>query len=114
MPQVNTDDVVADALVEMTRSGLGLTAVIDSERRVCGIFTDGDLRRIFRDNGDVHSARMQDVMTTDCITVRRDLLAAEALRIMQEHKINGLLVVDEGERLLGVLNMHDLLRARVV
>lgn len=114
MPRVAPAATVAEALIEMTRSGLGLTAVVDADDKVLGIFTDGDLRRVFRAGGDVRAASMSDVMTADCITVERDLLAAEALHIMQEHKINGLLVVDAERRLVGVLNMHDLLRARVV
>ena len=114
MPIVRPYSVVADALVEMTRSGLGLTAVTDDDDRVVGIFTDGDLRRVLKRDHDVRSATMEDIMTRDCKTVTGDLLAAEALQIMQEHKINGLLVVDEGNRLIGVLNMHDLLRARVL
>lgn len=114
MPIVQPDATVAQALVEMSRSGLGLTAVVDADEAVVGIFTDGDLRRVFERNHDVRKARMRDVMTRDCRTVRPDLLAAEALRIMQDHKINALLVVDAARRLQGVLNMHDLLRARVV
>ncbi len=114
MPVVGPDDVVADALVEMTRSGLGLTAVVDEERRVLGIFTDGDLRRVLKREHDVRRAVMREVMTAQCKTVGCDLLAAEALRIMQDHKINALLMVDETRRLVGVLNMHDLLRARVL
>lgn len=114
MPRVGPRAPVADAVVEMTRSGLGLTAVVDAQDQVIGIFTDGDLRRVFERNHDIRSARMEDVMTRGCKTVGRDLLAAEALRVMQEHKINALLVVDSGRCLIGVLNMHDLLRARVV
>ncbi|MGR8919183.1 MAG: KpsF/GutQ family sugar-phosphate isomerase [Gammaproteobacteria bacterium] len=114
MPVVRPDSVVADALVEMTRSGLGLTAVLDGDDRVVGIFTDGDLRRVLKRDHDVRAATMEDIMTRNCKTVTRDVLAAEALQIMQQHKINGLLVVDESNRLVGVLNMHDLLRARVV
>ena len=114
MPVVEPHSPVSAALVEMTRSGLGLTAVVDPQKRVLGIFTDGDLRRVFERNHDIREARMQDVMTRNCTTVGRDLLAAEALRIMQEHKINALLVVAEERQLIGVLNMHDLLRARVV
>lgn len=114
MPQVSPQAVIADALVEMTRSGLGLTAVVDDERQVLGIFTDGDLRRVLEDRCDIRQATMRDVMTEECKTVERDLLAAEALRIMQDHKINALLVVDGERRLVGVLNMHDLLRARVM
>jgi arabinose-5-phosphate isomerase len=114
MPMVRPDAPVADAVVEMTRSGLGLTAVVEDGGQLVGVFTDGDLRRVFERNHDIRSARMADVMTRGCKTVGRDLLAAEALRLMQEHKINALLVVAEGQRLIGVLNMHDLLRARVV
>lgn len=114
MPAIGPDAVVADALVEMTRSGLGMTAVVDNNQCVLGIFTDGDLRRILKDGHDVRAVRLQDVMTVECKTVGADLLAAEALRIMQDFKINALLVVDPANRLLGVLNMHDLLRARVV
>jgi len=114
MPVVRPEAPVADAVVEMTRSGLGLTAVVDASGLLVGVFTDGDLRRVFERNHDIRSARMADVMTRGCKTAPRDLLAAEALRLMQEHKINALLVVAEGQRLIGVLNMHDLLRARVV
>ncbi|MBK6658301.1 MAG: KpsF/GutQ family sugar-phosphate isomerase [Proteobacteria bacterium] len=114
MPTVRPDAPVAAAVVEMTRSGLGLTAVVDDDGVLVGVFTDGDLRRVFERNHDIRAARMDDVMTRGCKTAGRDLLAAEALRLMQEHKINALLVVGEGQRLIGVLNMHDLLRARVV
>jgi len=114
MPTVGPQATVAETLVEMTRSGLGMTAVVDAERRVLGVFTDGDLRRVFEHDHDVRDARMSEVMTRGCKTVGRDLLAAEALRVMQEHKINALLVVDADNRLEGVLNMHDLLRARVL
>lgn len=114
MPVVGPQAVVADALVEMTRCGLGLTAVVDNDQQVVGIFTDGDLRRVLKREHDVRSARLIDIMTTTCKTVGSDLLAAEALQIMQDHKINALLVVDQSNRLIGVLNMHDLLRARVV
>ena len=114
MPTVLPTAPVADAVVEMTRSGLGLTAVVDADGVLVGVFTDGDLRRVFERNHDIRAARMADVMTRGCKTAGRDLLAAEALRLMQDHKINALLVVGEGQRLIGVLNMHDLLRARVV
>jgi arabinose-5-phosphate isomerase len=114
MPVVRPDSTLPEALVEMTRSGLGLTAVVDPDRTVVGIFTDGDLRRVFERDHDIRRAHMRDVMTRSCKTVHPDLLAAEALAIMQQHKINGLLVIDDDGRLIGVLNMHDLLRARVV
>ena len=88
--------------------------MVDDSGALVGVFTDGDLRRVIERNHDIRSARMADVMTRGCKTAGRDQLAAEALRLMQEHKINALLVVAEGQRLIGVLNMHDLLRARVV
>ena len=114
MPVVRPESALPDALVEMTRSGLGLTAVVDDANQVAGIFTDGDLRRIFERDHDIREARMADVMTRDCKTIGCDVLAAEALHIMQDHKINALLVVDDENNLVGVLNMHDLLRARVL
>jgi len=114
MPMVGVEAPVAAALVEMTRSGLGFTAVVDDSRRVLGIFTDGDLRRVFERDHDIRAARIGEVMTGNCKTVGPGLLAAEALRIMQEHKINALLVVGAERELIGALNMHDLLRARVV
>ena len=100
-------------LVEMTEKGLGMTAVIDDEGRVAGIFTDGDLRRVLDEKTDITGATVGSVMTPDCTTVNADILAAEALRIMQDGKFNALLVVDDNNRLVGVLNMHDLLRSRV-
>src|SRR5579885_907064 len=114
MPTVAEDALLRDALVVMTQKGLGMTAVVDGNRRVLGIFTDGDLRRALDGGIDVHRARMREVMTRNGKTARADQLAAEALALMQKHKINALLVVDERQMLQGVLNMHDLLRAGVV
>lgn len=114
VPAVSASVRLSDALMEMTRARLGMTAIVDEERRVLGIFTDGDLRRTLDKQVDVHKASIDDVMTPGCVTVRADLLAAEALNIMQKYAINALLVVDEGERLVGALNMHDLLRAGVL
>lgn len=106
--------MLRDALVQMTRSGLGMTAVVDDEHRVIGIFTDGDLRRALDRKVDVHQARIAESMTEDCTTIAPDVLAAEGLNIMQRREINALLVVDEKRRLVGALNMHDLLRAGVL
>lgn len=114
MPMVSPDTRLVEALVEMTRKGLGLTAVVDANQRVLGIFTDGDLRRAIDRGLDARNIRMQEVMTVDCKKIDPDLLAAEALGIMQEMKINALLVVDEDRVLRGAINMHDLLKARVV
>lgn len=112
---VVTDSVgLRDALVEMTRKGLGMTAIVDDEHRLCGIFTDGDLRRVLDNGVDVHNTRITDCMTADFTSVQEDILAEEALLTMQEKKINGLLVVNKNNTLVGALNMHDMLRAGVV
>ena len=113
MPAVLPGAAISEALVEMTHKGLGMTAVVDPENRVLGIFTDGDLRRVLDQKLDITTTAIASVMTLDCTTVAADILAAEALRIMQDRKINALLVVDDERRLTGVLNMHDLLRSRV-
>lgn len=114
IPTNAPDDRLEAALVEMTRKGLGMTIVTDPGNRVIGVFTDGDLRRALDHRLDVHTSRISEVMTHSCKTVRCGILAAEALRAMEEHKINALPVVDEAGCLVGALNTHDLLRAGVV
>ena len=114
MPRSAPDDYLRDALLEMSRKGLGTTVVVDAHDRVLGVFTDGDLRRALDRQVDVHSARVAEVMTQSCKTIAPGTLAAEALRMMQQYKINALPVVDGLGRLVGVLNMHDLLRAGVL
>ncbi len=114
VPAVSRDARVADVLLEMTGKKLGMTAVVDDQRNVAGIFTDGDLRRMLEKNLDVHDTAVTEVMTSSCTMVEEDLLAAEAMRIMQQKKINALLVVDQRQKLIGALNMHDLLRAGIV
>ena len=113
-PSVAEIDKVSDALMEMTKKGLGMTTVVDDGGHVVGIFTDGDLRRILDRQVDVHATAVGQVMTRAYKSVRPDMLAAEALHIMEENRINALPVVDEQKRLIGALNMHDLLRAGVV
>lgn len=114
VPRVTEAVILGDALVEMSRKGLGMTAIIDGEERLLGIFTDGDLRRILDRRLDVHATHIGEVMTRDCRSARADMLAAEALHMMEEYRINALPVIDSGGRLIGALNMHDLLRAGVV
>jgi arabinose-5-phosphate isomerase len=114
MPRVRENTPLSRALVEMTEKGLGTTAIIGAQDEILGIFTDGDLRRTLDAGVDVHTALVGSVMTRNCKTIAADALAAEAVHMMEAHKINALLVVDEHGRLAGVLNMHDLLRARVV
>jgi len=114
VPVVNQDAQLREALIEMTNKGLGMTAITDSQGKLTGIYTDGDLRRTLDKELDIHSCKVRDVMHEGCKTATADMLAAEALQIMQENKINALLIVDEQQRLTGAINMHDLLRAGVV
>jgi len=114
IPWVLESVTLSETLLEMTAKKLGMTAVVDAEGRVCGVFTDGDLRRLFeRGSCDVHTTPIREVMTRGCTTVQTGMLAAEAVKLMEDKKINALLVVDDNGRLVGALNMHDLLRAGV-
>ncbi len=114
LPCVGEDASLSQALVEMSRKRLGMTAVVDAGQRLVGLFTDGDLRRALDSDLDVRSARIVDVMTRKPRTIGADQLAVEAARLMETHQINGLIVVDPEGRAVGALNIHDLLRARVV
>lgn len=114
IPRVAPEASLRDALVEMSRKGLGMTAITDTNQRLVGIFTDGDLRRSLDQGVDLHDTPVRDVMTVGGKTMTRGALAAEALQLMEEYKINALLVVDNDERVVGALNMHDLLRSGVV
>jgi arabinose-5-phosphate isomerase len=98
----------------MTRGSLGMVAIVDAERRVKGVFTDGDLRRKLGAIGKRKRVRIDDVMTPDPRTIRPDALAAAAVELMERHKITQLLVTDEAGILVGALNLHDLFRARVL
>jgi arabinose-5-phosphate isomerase len=114
LPMATPDTPLTEGLLEMSRKRLGLTAVVDGDARVVGIFTDGDLRRALDRHVDVHRSRMADVMTRGARTIGPNELAAEAVLMMEKHAINGLLVLDESGRLVGALNVHDLLRAGVM
>lgn len=114
MPVVPATASVSEAIVEMTRKRLGLSAVVDSDGLVIGVYTDGDLRRTLDKNLDPHTTRVADVMTRGGRSIQAEALAAEAVQIMQEHRIQGLLVLDPAGKLAGVLNFHDLLKAGVV
>jgi arabinose-5-phosphate isomerase len=114
VPVVEIGALVSKALLEMTQKKLGMTAVVNAENQLAGIFTDGDLRRMLEKNLDVHVTVIDQVMTRSCTVIRTEMLAAEAMQIMEIKKINALLVVDEQQYLLGALNMHDLLRAGIV
>ena len=114
IPKVRLDTPLAEGLMEMTRKGLGMTAVVDAADCVAGIFTDGDLRRALDRAADLHATRMQEVMTKNAKSVHAGMLAAEAVHLMEEHRITSLLVIDADNRAVGALNVHDLMRAGVV
>ena len=114
VPKVSAGQTVSSVLVEMTRSRLGMAAVVDAGDRVLGVFTDGDLRRALENDADMKRMRIGEVMTRDCTTVAPETLAAEAVNLMQQRAISALPVVDDTGRLVGALNMHDLLRAGVL
>lgn len=114
VPSVKPGATVGEALVEMTRAGLGITAVVNDDRRLLGVFTDGDLRRAVDNRIDVHTTRVSDVMTVNGKTIGPEKLAVEAARLMENHKIHALPVVDAENRVVGAFNIHDLLRAGVL
>jgi len=114
LPRVKRGTSLRDALLEMTQKGLGMTVVTEHDGRLAGIFTDGDLRRTLDRNIDVRQTIIDDVMTAHGKTARAEMLAAEALKIMEDHKISSLVVIDDNNLPIGALNMHDLLRAGVM
>jgi arabinose-5-phosphate isomerase len=114
LPRIGADTPLAEGLLEMSRKGLGMTAVLDPQQRVIGIFTDGDLRRALDRRVDVHSASMRDVMTPGGRSIGARELAAAAAQLMELHRVTALLVTDSERHLIGALNVHDLLRAGVV
>jgi arabinose-5-phosphate isomerase len=113
VPAVPEAATFKQAILEMTRGRMGMTAVLDGAGKVCGIFTDGDLRRALERGLNFEKTRVTDVMTTGPRIIRPDALAVEAVQLMERHKVNQLLVVENGE-LVGALNMHDLFRAKVI
>jgi arabinose-5-phosphate isomerase len=114
VPAVKGGATLADAVAEMTRGRIGMTAVVDEARRVLGVFTDGDLRRALQRRVDVGAAHIDEVMTAGPRTIRPEAMAVEAVQLMESHKVNQMLVVDERGTLVGALNMHDLFRAKVI
>ncbi|TBU98914.1 KpsF/GutQ family sugar-phosphate isomerase [Stutzerimonas kirkiae] len=114
LPTVKRGTSLREALLEMTHKGLGMTIVLEDDGSLAGVFTDGDLRRTLDKGIDVRQASIDDVMTARGKVANAEMLAAEALKIMEDHKISSLIVVDERNRPIGALNMHDLLRAGVM
>ena len=114
VPRVGTETVMTEMLHEMTRKGLGFTAVCDAGGRVAGIFTDGDLRRLIETGADLRALRASDVMSGSPKLVRDDALAVAAAELMERHRVTGLLVVDAAGQLIGAINSNDLMRAKVI
>jgi arabinose-5-phosphate isomerase len=114
VPGVARNATVRQAVLEMTRGRLGMTAVLDAQKHVIGIFTDGDLRRAVEKSINFDGVSIGELMSANPRTIRADSLAVEAVQIMERHKVNQLLVVDERGALSGALNMHDLFRAKVI
>ncbi len=114
MPTVTSSATVTDSLLEVTAKKLGMTLVLNPNKTLAGIFTDGDLRRAVDKTIDLHQTKITDVMTVDPKTIPENMLAAEALSIMENYKITTLVVVDTKEQPCGVLHMHDIIKAGVV
>ncbi len=114
IPIVKTNTPLTAALLEMTRKKLGMTAVVNQDDCLVGIFTDGDLRRTLDKSINIHKMDICEVMSVKCATIKSEQLAAEALHMMENNKINALIVVNETNQPVGALNMHDLLRAGII
>jgi arabinose-5-phosphate isomerase len=114
LPIVNTQAKIKDALVEMSLKGLGMTAVIDDNNQLKGLFTDGDLRRILDERIDIHQDLIETVMINTPTVAHQDMLAAEGLKIMEDKKINGLIIVNDNNNPIGAMNMHDLLKSGLI
>jgi arabinose-5-phosphate isomerase len=114
VPRILADEQLGAGLIEMSRKGLGMTVVVDNDDKILGVFTDGDLRRAFDKQIDVHKTAMRAIMTPSCKTIGPRALAAEAVHLMEVYRITALPVADEQGRLIGALNVHDLFRAGVV
>ena len=114
IPIVTEQTSISDALLEMTNKRLGMTCIVDGSGSLCGIFTDGDLRRTLANSVDLNATEISTVMTSKGKTIEADKLAAEALQIMEENAIGGLVIIDQNQHPIGALNMYDLLKAGVV
>jgi arabinose-5-phosphate isomerase len=114
IPAVAENATLSDAVLEISRKGLGMTAIVDGDNRLIGIYTDGDLRRTLGKNLDIHATPIASVMSRNPRTIGADALAAEAVKLMEQYNISQMPVVDADRRLIGALNMHDLLHAKVI
>ncbi len=114
IPKVNNDALLKTALMEMTQKKLGMTTIVNANNELAGVFTDGDIRRAFDNNADIHKTAIHEIMTTNPRVISPGILAAEALQIMEENKITSLIVINNENKPIGVIHMHDILRAGVI
>ena len=114
VPRVPIQTRLSEALLEVTEKGLGLTTVIDESGKICGVFTDGDLRRVIDSGRDINATKIEDVMSSDFKFISGNALAVEAARQMQDKRIYSLVVIGEDDQLEGIVRMHDLLQSNVV
>jgi arabinose-5-phosphate isomerase len=114
IPSVREDATLADAIIEISRKGLGMTAIVDRDKRLVGLFTDGDLRRTMERNADPRGTRIDSLMTRSPCAIPPEALAVEAVELMDRRRITQLPVVDAAGRLVGALNIHDLFRAKIL
>ncbi|MGB0893932.1 MAG: KpsF/GutQ family sugar-phosphate isomerase [Parashewanella sp.] len=114
LPLVHQDTLITEALYEISKKGLGMAAIVDSNNQLLGVFTDGDLRRVIDAEVNLRTTKISEVMTANCITTEQNILAAEALEIMDQKNINGLIVVDDAKCPVGALNMLDMVKSGVI
>jgi arabinose-5-phosphate isomerase len=113
VPAINQNSNISAAIEEMSQKGFGVTSVHDDEQKLLGVFTDGDIRRAITHQIDIQNTATKEVMTSSGVTVKKELLAAEALKLMEENKITSLFVVDDNDTAIGILHMHDLLKSAI-
>ena len=114
IPKTPKDNLLSDALLEISRKRLGMTTIINDDGSLAGIFTDGDLRRVLDKNLDVHTTKISEVMTTTCKTINLGTLAAEAVKIMEQYNITSLIVTDKDQTPIGTVHIHDLLKSGLI
>ncbi len=114
IPRVSASALIIEALTEMTAKNLGMTAIVDNQNHILGVFTDGDVRRMLGEHLDPKTTLITEVMTQNCIVINQAILAAEAMQIMEEKEINALLITDDNNCLVGALNVHDLIHSGIV
>ena len=114
LPSVKDTALLKQALIEITQKGLGITTVLDEQGHLAGVFTDGDLRRVIEQQIDIHSTPIKKLMTLNPLSIQEEMLAAEALGLMEKKSITALVVVDNTQTPVGILHMHDILRAGII